>query len=201
MSGPITVGYVLLPGLCALLLVRSAGRGRQPRQVLLGLGVLSLAGFAWQTIAAKFSELAAVHLGVRKDVVAGLTAEGRPAVVVPLLLSAGFAPAYPESPLGDEALRPVRQALDSTGYPRDRIHLVRGMVERTIPDGIRLGAVANARNDRACLPCQPRKRRDDQGSRDGGCPLTACKSSHGTGMVLQIRSIFPTTSAGDRLDG
>jgi transcriptional regulator with XRE-family HTH domain len=30
-----------------------------------------------------------------------------------LLLSAGFAPAYPESPLGDEALRPVRQALDT----------------------------------------------------------------------------------------
>jgi transcriptional regulator with XRE-family HTH domain len=29
-----------------------------------------------------------------------------------LLLAAGFAPAFPESPLDDEALRPVRQALD-----------------------------------------------------------------------------------------
>ena len=30
-----------------------------------------------------------------------------------LLLAAGFAPAFPESPLDDEALRPVRQALDT----------------------------------------------------------------------------------------
>jgi transcriptional regulator with XRE-family HTH domain len=30
-----------------------------------------------------------------------------------LLLSAGFAPAFPESPLDDEALRPVREALDT----------------------------------------------------------------------------------------
>ena len=30
-----------------------------------------------------------------------------------LLLAAGFAPAFPESPLGDEALWPVRQALDT----------------------------------------------------------------------------------------
>jgi transcriptional regulator with XRE-family HTH domain len=30
-----------------------------------------------------------------------------------LLLAAGFAPAFPESPLQDEALRPVRQALDT----------------------------------------------------------------------------------------
>lgn len=30
-----------------------------------------------------------------------------------LLLAAGFAPAFPESPLDDEALRPVRQAIDS----------------------------------------------------------------------------------------
>ncbi|HZA75566.1 MAG TPA: helix-turn-helix transcriptional regulator [Acidimicrobiales bacterium] len=30
-----------------------------------------------------------------------------------LLLAAGFAPAFPESPLDDEALRPVRQALDA----------------------------------------------------------------------------------------
>jgi len=30
-----------------------------------------------------------------------------------LLLAAGFAPAFPESPLDDEALRPVRQAIDT----------------------------------------------------------------------------------------
>jgi len=30
-----------------------------------------------------------------------------------LLLAAGFAPAFPESPLDDEALRPVRRALDT----------------------------------------------------------------------------------------
>jgi transcriptional regulator with XRE-family HTH domain len=30
-----------------------------------------------------------------------------------LLLAAGFAPAFPESPLDDEALRPVRQAIDA----------------------------------------------------------------------------------------
>ena len=30
-----------------------------------------------------------------------------------LLRAAGFAPAFPESPLDDEALRPVRQALDT----------------------------------------------------------------------------------------
>jgi transcriptional regulator with XRE-family HTH domain len=30
-----------------------------------------------------------------------------------LLLAAGFAPAFPESPLDDEALRPVRQAIDN----------------------------------------------------------------------------------------
>ena len=30
-----------------------------------------------------------------------------------LLLAAGFAPAFPESPLDDEALRPVREALDT----------------------------------------------------------------------------------------
>jgi transcriptional regulator with XRE-family HTH domain len=30
-----------------------------------------------------------------------------------LLLAAGFAPAFPESPLDDEAIRPVRQALDT----------------------------------------------------------------------------------------
>jgi len=30
-----------------------------------------------------------------------------------LLLAAGFAPVFPESPLDDEALRPVRQALDT----------------------------------------------------------------------------------------
>ena len=30
-----------------------------------------------------------------------------------LLLAAGFAPAFPESPLGDDALRPVRDALDT----------------------------------------------------------------------------------------
>ena len=28
----------------------------------------------------------------------------------------------------------VREAMDSTGYPRERVHLVKGMVEETIPD-------------------------------------------------------------------
>jgi len=29
----------------------------------------------------------------------------------------------------------VREAMDSTGYPRERVHLVKGMVEETIPGG------------------------------------------------------------------
>lgn len=53
--------YVLLPALVALLLWRTGPADRQPARVFAGLVIVSLAGFAWQTVAAASSDVVGQH--------------------------------------------------------------------------------------------------------------------------------------------
>jgi peptidoglycan/LPS O-acetylase OafA/YrhL len=53
--------YVLLPALCAVLLWRSTRSSWSPSRVLAALGLLSVGGFVWQTLAASTSDVTGQH--------------------------------------------------------------------------------------------------------------------------------------------
>lgn len=53
--------YAILPALVILLLAKSSGSDRAPNRVLVGLVLLSVAGFAWQTVAAASSDVVGHH--------------------------------------------------------------------------------------------------------------------------------------------
>jgi peptidoglycan/LPS O-acetylase OafA/YrhL len=53
--------YALLPALIILLLSRSAGSEKAPNRVLIGLLLLTVAGFVWQTVAASTSDVVGQH--------------------------------------------------------------------------------------------------------------------------------------------